>query len=128
MVAAVLFTWPDRRFGPTATNLFRVKGMTEILVTVDGMEWRYRGPVSPVTLRQKPGNKDGVVLFFYDEDVLIDLAAVPGAIAVAVDDGRDSRILWINEGRGVRAENGWMMTAARTLVEARCCPSDGYEL
>jgi hypothetical protein len=36
MVAAVLFTWPDRRFGPTATNLFRVKGMTEILVTVEG--------------------------------------------------------------------------------------------
>jgi hypothetical protein len=31
MVAAVLFTWPDRRFGPAATNLFRVKGMTEIL-------------------------------------------------------------------------------------------------
>jgi hypothetical protein len=128
MVAAVLFTWPDRHFGPTATNLFRVKGMTEVLVTVDGMEWRYRGPVSPVTLRQKPGNKDGVVLFLYDEDVLIDLTAVPGAIAVAVDDGRDSRILWINEGQGVRAENGWMMTSARALVEARCCPSDGYEL
>jgi hypothetical protein len=46
-----------------------------------------------VILRQKPGNKDGVVLFLYDEDVLINLAAVPGAIAVAIDDGKVGRIL-----------------------------------
>jgi hypothetical protein len=92
------------------------------------LEWRYRGPVSPAILRQKPGNKDAVVLFLYEEDVLMDLAALPGAIAVAIEDGRDGRILWINEGRGIRAESGQMMAAARSLIEGRCCPSGGYEL
>lgn len=128
MVAAVLFTWPDRRFGPAATNLFKVKGMTEIVITVDGMERRYRGAVSPVIVRQKPGNTDAAVLLLYDDDVLVNLGALPEAIAVAVDDGVDGRIFWFDEGGGVRAENGQMMAAARSLVEARCQPPDGYEL
>jgi hypothetical protein len=46
MVDAVLFTLPDPRMGPAATDLFWVKGMTGIVVTVDGTEWTYPGRLS----------------------------------------------------------------------------------
>jgi hypothetical protein len=63
MVAAILFTWPNRRFGPAATNLFKVKGMTEIVINVDGMERRYRSAVSPAIVPQKPSNTNAAMLF-----------------------------------------------------------------
>lgn len=46
MADAVLFTQADPRMGPAATNLFRVKGLEALVVTVDDTEWEYHGPLS----------------------------------------------------------------------------------
>ena len=126
MVAAVLFTWPDRNLGPTITNLFRVNGITEIVVTCHGMEWRYRGTVS-ATQRRSVNTETAVLLHRHDGEAL-NLAFVPGAIAVAIDGGGDGRIFWFDEDQGVRVEHGQMMAAARALIEDHCCPSGGYQL
>ena len=111
MVAAVLFTWPDPGLGPAITNLFRVKGMTEIVVTCEGMEWRYRGAGSPVTLRAGLNTEAAVLLLRHDFEPL-NLASVPGAIAAAVADGIDGRIFWFDEDESVRVQHGQMMAAA----------------
>jgi hypothetical protein len=127
MVAAVLFTQPDRHLGPAITNFFQVKGMTEIVVTCDGMEWRNRDAVSTVMLRRGL-NAETAVLLLRDHGAPLNLASVPGAIAVAVDDGVDGRIFWFDKDQGVRVEHGQMMAVARALIEGRCCPSGGYHL
>jgi hypothetical protein len=88
MVAAVLFTWPDRNLGPARTDLFRVKGMTEIVITCEGTEWRYPKAGS-ATLGQNSKAVTEVLLLDYD--VPLNLASVPGAIAVVIEGGGDGR-------------------------------------
>ena len=126
MVAAHLFTRPDPCLGPKTTNLFRVKGIPKIVVTCDGMEWRYRGPVSSTTQRPAPNAGTTVLLIRHDSD-LLNLAFVPEAIAVAIDDGVEDRIFWFDE-NGIHVEHNQMMAAARASVESICGPRDGYPL
>jgi hypothetical protein len=123
MADAVLFTQPDPRRGPAATNLFRVKRMTEIVLTVDGMEWRYpKG-----TVRRKPGAETEITLL-RDDDAPLDLASVPGAIAAAVIVGEDGWLCWFGDGQCLLTEPCRTMALARSEVEGHCCPKDGYEL
>ena len=117
---------PDPCLGPKTTNLFRVKGIPKIVVTCDGMEWRYRGPVSSTTQRPAPNAGTTVLLIRHDSD-LLNLAFVPEAIAVAIDDGVEDRIFWFDE-NGIHVEHNQMMAAARASVESICCLRDGYPL
>jgi hypothetical protein len=123
MADVVLFTQPDLRRGPAATNLLRVRKMTEIVLTVDDMEWRYpKGSV-----RQKPRAETQILLLRHDEAPL-DLAAVPGAVAAAVIVGEDGWLCWFGDGQCLLAEPCRTIALARSEVEAHCCPKDGYEL
>ncbi len=126
MADAVLFTHPDPRVGLAATDLFKVKGIEAIIVTTDGVEWQYHGPLS-VGMRQKPGAETGIVLCRGD-DVPIDLASVPKAIAAAVVDHGAGWIFWFGDGQAVRVDRCTGIAAARSEIEARCLPPGGYEL
>jgi hypothetical protein len=114
MVAAYLFTLPDPRMGPAATDLFRVKVMTEVVITVGGWEWHYpRGRAD--TNEIKSGGDTNAQLLWGD-GVPLDLAKVAGAVAVAVDDGSDCRIVWLSDGQCVAAERCRTMAVARALI------------
>ena len=126
MIFAVLFTWPNRHLGPAQTNLFRVKGMAEIVVACDGTEWRYRDAVS-ATRRRMPNAETAVLLLRHDDEP-VNLAAVPDAIAVAIVDGKDGRIFWFDEDQSVRVEPVQMMPQPRASIEGICCPPGGYQL
>lgn len=90
--------------------------MPEIVVTCDGMEWRYRGPVSSATQRSAPNAGITVLLIRHDSE-LLNLASVPKAIAVAIDDGVEGRMFWFDE-NGIHVERNQMMAAARASVES----------
>lgn len=126
MADAVLFTQADPRMGPAATNLFRVKGLEALVVTVDDTEWQYHGPLS-VGMRQKPGAVTGIMLHC-GGDAPIDLASVPKAVAAAVFDNGDGWMFWFGNGRAVQVGRCTSMGLARAKIEARCCPPGGYEL
>ena len=123
MVDAVLFTRPDPRVGPAATDLFRVKRLQEIVLTIDGIEWRYpRG-----TVRPKPGAATEILLL-RDDAAPLDLAAVPGVVAAAIIDGEDGWLCWFGDGRCLLAESCRTLALARSEIESQCCPRGGYEL
>lgn len=124
MVDAVLFTQPDPRLGPAATNLFRVRQAREIvLTTVDGVEWRY--PKGGVRRRPSAAME---VLLLRDDDAPLDLASLPGAIAAVVIDGEDGWICWFGGGRCLLTEPCRSMALARSEIESHCCPTGGYQL
>lgn len=125
MADAVLFTRPDPGTGPAATNLFQVKGMEALIVTVDGAEWRYQA--RSAGMRRNPGAETGIVLH-RGNDAPIDLASVPKAVAAAVIDNGDGWIFWFGDGRTVRIDRCGTMGVARPEIEAKCLPPGGYEL
>ena len=123
MVAAVLFTWPDRRIGPAATNLLRVKRMTEIVLTVDGIEWRY-----PKGSARRTPSAETEILLLRDGVAPLNLARVPGAVAAAVIVGEDGWLCWFGDGQCLLTEPCRTIALARSEVENHCCPESGYEL
>jgi hypothetical protein len=123
MAEAVLFTQLDPQMGPAATNLFRVKGMTEVVLKASSTEWRYpRGTVRPVS------GADTEMLLYRVGRVPLNLAAVPGAVAAVVIDGEDGWLCWFDDDECLLAEPCRTMALAWSEVEAHCCPTNGYEL
>jgi len=127
MAAAMLFTQSDPYLGPAVTNLFRVKGMTCLVITVDGTEWRYPAETAAGTMCQKPGGATKVLLLRRD-DTPLNLATVPQGIAVAVIDNGAGWIFWLDAGQCVLHDGCRSMADARSLIENQCCPPNGYEL
>jgi hypothetical protein len=127
VLSAVLFTQPDPYMGPAETNLLCVRGLTEIVVTVDGMEWHYHGPLA-ATARRAPGGKTEILLFRRDNDMPLNLAAVPGAVAAAVIDSGGGWLFRFDNGRCIQHERCENMGGARCDMQERCRPQDGYEL
>jgi hypothetical protein len=123
MVAAILFTQSDPYLGLAATDLFRVKGMTGLVIAVDGTEWRY--PAG--TMSQKRGGETEVLLLRRD-DAPLNLATVPQGVAAAVVDSGHGWIFWFDKGRCVQHDGCRSMAEARSQIESRCCAPNGYEL
>ena len=126
MISAILFTQPDPHMGPAATDLFQVKGMTEIIVTVDGTEWRYQRPMS-AAMRQKASTETEILLFRHDSAPL-NLTAVSQVMAAAVTADGDGWIFWFDKAQCVHHDRCRMMGEARALIECHCVPAGGYEL
>ena len=128
MTDAYLFTLPNLLMGPAATDLFLVKGMTELVIAVGGQERRYpKGGGSTTTQIRSGGTLLGVQLLRGD-DAAVNLAAIPDAVAVTVDDGRGCLIVWFEDGRCDKTERSPSMAVARAEIEAKHYPVDGYEL
>ncbi len=127
MISAVLFTQPDPRMGPAETNLLGVRGLREIVVTVDGMEWHYHGPIA-ATARRTNRTETGVLLLRRDDDLPLNLADVPGAVAAAVIDSGTGWLFRFEKGRCVQHDRCANMGEARSTVQERCRPPGGYEL
>jgi hypothetical protein len=128
MAHACIFTLPNPRIGPTATDLFRVKGMTDVVITVGGMEWRYPKGRACTTTQTKSGGELLGARLLRGDDAPVNLAAVPEAVAVAVDDGSECRIVWLGDGRCVETGRCPNMASARAQIEDKHYPADGYEL
>jgi hypothetical protein len=110
MVDVVLFAHPEPNAGPAVTNIVRINDVDEIVVTIDGMEWRYQGPTSSVTLRAKPGAKNEVVVDRHD-------ATSRNLAGAAVIDNRNGWIFWFERGQCIRTDRWPMMAAARPEIE-----------
>lgn len=127
MISAVLFTQSDPRMGPAETNLLGVRGLREIVVIVDGMEWHYHGPVA-ATARRAQGAETEVLLLRRDADRPLNLADVPGAIAAAVIDSGSGWLFRFEKGQCVQHDRCGNLGEARSVMQERCRPPGGYEL
>jgi hypothetical protein len=76
---------------------------------------------------QKRGGETGVLLLRGD-DTPLNLATVPHGVAAAVIDNGNGWIFWFDEGLCVRHDACRSMAEARSQIEGRCCPPNGYEL
>lgn len=128
MVDAVLFTRPDPRTGPAATDLFRVRGGAGLVLAVDGAEWRYPNPTSAMMRRLSSGANVDEVSLLRDGDAPLSLASIPDAIAAAVVDSGDGWIFWFDAGQCARVDRCSSMALARSEIEGCCLPAGGYEL
>jgi hypothetical protein len=99
MTDAYLFTLPNLLMGPAATDLFLVKGMTELVIAAGGREWHYQKGGGSTTTPIKSGGMLLGVQLLRGDDAAINLATIPDAVAVTVHDGRDCLIVWLQEGR-----------------------------
>src|SRR5215510_4419297 len=128
MTDAYLFTLPNLLMGPAATDLFLVKGMTELVIAAGGQEWHHpKGGGSTTTPIKSGGMLFGVQLLRGD-NAAINLAAIPDAVAVTVHDGRDCLIVWLQDGRCDMTERVPTMAVARAEIAGRYYPADGYQL
>src|SRR5262249_41011000 len=87
IVQACIFTLPNQRMGPAATDLFQVERMTELVFAIGGMERRYPKAGGCKTTQIKSGGELLGARLLRGNDTPVNLAAVPEALAVAVDDG-----------------------------------------